>query len=304
MPVAAGSVVRRGMIMMANEETIKAGSEGDLKGTIAAFLQLLEIIPDDPLALESLFEAYREAGDKSQALTYLDRLIAVLLQGGNTEVGDHLCRLLHQLTPDFPEVAARATQLETALHVAGGPGAGSPLAPVGSTPRPTTDIQAELTLAWRLFQAGELAQEEYSNVVQDLTEVSTKKSNVPVSVLHALQDRSSKNLDNIMHFMSKNSNKPILSLANFEISKEVLPLLPLDFISHWGAIVFEMLGQDLLVAVLNPFDRMLQNEVASLTSRNCHFFLVSASDYDKALDVIRKALAQPTAPEAAKSGAP
>ena len=282
--------------MAANESKKPVGNEGNLTGTIAAFQQLLEVIPDDPLALESLFEAYREAGEKAEALKYLDRLIAVLLQGGNTDVGNHLRSMLHHLTPEFPEVASRVAQLDVALHDAGRSDAGLE----EPTLRQKTDIQAELALAWRLFQAGELTQEEYSNVVQDLTEVSTKKSNVPVSVLHALQDRSSKNLDNIMHFMSKNSNKPILSLANFEISKEVLPLLPLDFISHWGAIVFEMLGQDLLVAVLNPFDRMLQNEVASLTSRNCHFFLVSASDYDKALDVIRKALAETIASKTAK----
>ena len=277
--------------MMANKEKIKAGSEGDLKGNIAAFQQLLEIIPDDPLALESLFEAYREAGDKDHALAHLDRLIAVLLQEGNTEVGDHLCRLLHHLTPDFPEVAARATQLEAALHTAGGKAAGSPPAPAGAAPRPTTDIQAELALAWRLFQAGELAQEEYSNVVQDLTEISAQRADVPISVLHALHDRSCKNLDQIMNYLAKQANKPVIALSNFDIPKEVHQLLPLDFISHWGAIVFETLGQDLLVAVLNPFDRVLQAEVASLTGRNCHFYLASASDYDNALDAIRKALA-------------
>ncbi|MCX6995958.1 MAG: hypothetical protein NTV49_02470 [Kiritimatiellaeota bacterium] len=287
--------------MDANELKKDDGKEGQLSGTMAAFQQLLEVIPDDPLALESLFEAYREAGDHVQALKYLDRLITVLLREGNTDVGNHLRSLLLHLMPEFPEVASRVAQLDAALQATGQhDAAGAEELQVEPTPRQTMDIQTELALAWRLFHAGELAQEEYSNVVQDLTEISTKKSNVPVSVLHALHDRNSKNLEKIMYFMSKNSGKPIIALAHFEIPKEAYQLLPLDFISHWGAIVFEMLGQDLLVAVLNPFDRVLQSEVTSLTGRNCHFYMTSAPEYDNALDVIRKALAK--TPEPAKPG--
>jgi len=290
----ATATVGQGMTMTGNGDQHRPpGSDGDWQGTIPAFQQLLEIIPDDPLALESLFEAYREAGDKEQALKHLDRLIAVLLQGGNTEVGDHLCRLLRQLESEFPEVAPRTAQLETALR-ASGAAAVAPAA--GPAARPLTDIQAELALAWRLFQAGELTQEEYSNVVQDLTETSAQKADVPVSVLHALHDRNCKNLEKIMNYLSKTSNTPIISLANYEIPKEVHQLLPLDFISHGGAIVFETLGQDLLAAVLNPFDRVLQDEVTSRTGRHCHFYLVSAPDYDNALGAIRKALASPAAP--------
>ena len=281
---------------MNEQEQKKSAAGGDLSGTIAAFEQLLEVIPDDPLALESLFEAYREAGDRAQALKYLDRLVGLILQGGSNDVGLHLRDLLQHLAPTFPEVVSRVTQLDKVLSGAERKETRPEAAPSAHTPRQNADLQAELALAWRLFQAGELAQEEYSNVVQDLTEVSARKTNVPVSVLHALQDRSSKNLEKIMCFMSKTSGKPIVALANFEIAKEVRTMLPLDFISHWGAIVFEVLGEDLLVAVLNPFDRVLQNEVASLTNRTCHFYLVGAADYDKALESIRQALAPAAGP--------
>ena len=191
---------------------------------------------------------------------------------------------------DLPALAAYAAQLEPLLR----PDAAVPveLEPAPPVARGKVDIQAELVLAWRLFQAGELEQEDYARVVQDLTDVSTRKADVPVTVLHALNDRSYKHLDKVMARLSKDSGLPIIALANFEIPHSVHTLLPIELMSHWGAIVFDVLGSDLLIAVLNPFDKILQTEVATLTGRACHVYLVSAPDYDKALAQIRKALAE------------
>ena len=115
---------------------------------------------------------------------------------------------------------------------------------------------------------------------------------MPVTVLHALNDRNFKNLDKVMTRLSKDSGLPIIALPNFEIPRSIHALLPIELMSHWGAIVFDVLGSDLLIAVLNPFDQILQTEVAALTGRACHFYLVSALDYDRALAHIRKSLAE------------
>jgi tetratricopeptide (TPR) repeat protein len=268
----------------------------ELVDAIAAFRKLLEVLPDDLLALESLFEAYCKRGDAENALQYLDHLIKVLLKENAQEAATELHQKLTTLAADMPEFAPFATRLEPLLvQTVGRPEATIPPT-ARAAPRQQSDIQAELALAWKLFQATELSQEDYSQVVQDLTEVSMRGADVPVSVLHALQDRSYKHLDKVMGYLSKQSGKPIITLPSFEIPREVFTLLPLNFMSHWGAIVFEALGPDLLVALLNPFDQVLQQEVASLTGKTCHFFLVSAADYDQTLTHIRKALKETASP--------
>ena len=266
---------------------------------ISAFTSLLEVMPEDLLALESLFEAYLNKGDRPNALQYLERLIQVLLKENERSIAAQLHEKLVGQANDVPEFVTLAKQLEPLLEapeVEPQPATvPPPAAPM--TARQQSDIQAELALAWKLFQGAELSQEDYSRVVQDLTDVSMRKSEVPVSVLHALHDRSFKNMDSVMNYLSKQSGRPIIALSHFELQRSAYTLLPLEVMTHWGAIVFDALGADLLVAVLNPFDQVLQNEVASLTGKTCHFFVISAPDYDHALEHIRKALREtpPTA---------
>jgi hypothetical protein len=92
--------------------------------------------------------------------------------------------------------------------------------------------------------------------------------------------------------LSRLSNIPIIALSSFEIQKDAYTQLPTEFVTRIGAIGFESVGSDLLVAVLNPTDNELQAEVRRITGRKCHFYLTSASDYDTAVVNIRKALAE------------
>ena len=59
---------------------------------------------------------------------------------------------------------------------------------------------------------------------------------------------------------------------------------------HRGAIVFELMGRDALVAILNPYDTELRKDVESITGKKCHFYMVSAESYDNCLGMIRAAL--------------
>ncbi len=276
---------------MATEKPLQPAQHDEWADAAAAFQKMLEVMPDDLLALESLFEAYLNQGDVPHALHYLERLIRVVLKEQERGIAEQLQEKLLTRSSEIPELAAFATQLEPLLH----PGE-VVLARSGATPaavpRAKADIQAELALAWRLFQSDVLSQEDYARVVQDLTDVSARKTEVPVTVLHALHDRSFKHLDKVMAYLAKESGLPLIALGNFEIPHSIHALLPLEIMSHWGAIVFETLGPDLLVALLNPFDQVLRNEVGTMTGKVCHFYLTSAPDYDKALGNIRKALAE------------
>lgn len=257
----------------------------ELLSAVQAFEQILEVIPNEPLALESLFEAYWRLGNEARSLENLDRLIHVIRSDTNREAATHLLSKLKALGSNSAGLAQRISQLKEV----GSAGKKKEVPPPAATgPRAVVDLQPELNLAWKLFQANELTQEDYSNVVQDLTEMSAKKGGVPVTVLHVLSDRAFKGLERILSYMARSMETPLLALSSFELQREECLLLPVDFSRRRAAVVFGTLGQDLLVAVLNPLDLELRREVQALTRRACHFYLVSPADYDRVLSVVAK----------------
>ena len=59
--------------------------------------------------------------------------------------------------------------------------------------------------------------------------------------------------------------------------------LPLRFCSARGAIGFESVAEDLLVALLNPFAPQLRLDVEQVCGKKCHFYLARPSEFDALL---------------------
>ena len=275
---------------MEKNQLKKNTSEREFRDAIGAFDQILEAIPNDRMALETLIDSYEQINDIKKALGYVIRLAKVIEEDRDTEAAPRLIEKLRALGANDPSAKHILENLQKLI--APTQKAPEPTAP-RSTPlskRKVINITAELALAWNLVQAGELTQEDYSNVVHDLTESSSKNVEVPVTVLHVLHDRTFKNLDKVLTFLSSQSGLPIVSLSNFEVQKDTFKLLSEDFMMHRGAIVFELMGRDALVAILNPYDAELRKEVESITGKECHFYMVAAESYDHCLDTIRTAL--------------
>jgi hypothetical protein len=152
-------------------------------------------------------------------------------------------------------------------------------------------IESEMALAWELFQDEQLSQEEYSNVVHDLAEMSSGNLSVPVTVLHILHDRNFSRFDRLMTHLCQKSGVPVIALSQFDEPEELREALPLDFISRHGALPFGEVGGDLLLAVLNPQDKALFDRAGEIAGRRCHAYLVSPQEYDQRLAQIKKALA-------------
>lgn len=267
-------------------------AETEVWNAISAFEQILEAMPEDRLALETLQEAYEKIGDQAQALNYLVRLAKVMLQEGDTAGAIGLQKKLSTLGAKDP--AAREI-LKTLEQLQGGGPAAAPAAAPAAEGRTRAakrlDISNEMSLAWELAQANEITKDEYTEIVHVLTENSTKALNSPVTVLHVLEDRQYKNRARILTYMAKSSGIPLISLPSFELQSAAYKLIPMDVMARQGAIAFEQMSKDLLVAILNPFDKDLQENIKELTGRNCHFYLVSAADFETALEKIRKATA-------------
>ncbi|HEY5654073.1 MAG TPA: hypothetical protein VIR63_06885 [Pontiella sp.] len=269
--------------------------DGDLSDTIAMLEQILEVMPEDGVALKALYNAYRSAGLSGKAFEYLTRLVNAVVSSGDKEELSFVRSELGAFEEDFPlEVEAQLAQL-------GGPVSGELDSGVVTSSASVAedalvdegadgevDISEELALAWRLHEDDQLSQDEYSSVVHDLTEVSTKELAVPISVLHVLADRGFVQMNRIMNHMSSVSGSPFLSIADFELNERLVGVFPPRVYSKEGAIPFGFVGEDLMVGVLNPLNHALSDKIERVSKRRCHTYLVAPEDYDAALEKLRK----------------
>ncbi len=266
-----------------------AGQADDvLSGGIAMLEQILEVMPQDIVALKALYTAYCQTGQRDRAFEYLGKLSDIAYDRGDAELTPFLLEHLHSFAAEYPsEVEARLSWLETIdthAEEAHGP---MNLSKAGKVTRTEADITEELSLAWRLYEENQFSQEEYSSIVHDITEVSTKDLDVPASVLHVLNDRGFNQMNRIMNYMSSRSGVPCLSLLNFELPKELGNALPLSVAEREGALPFGFFGDDLLVGVLNPFNNALVDKVETLSGHRCHTYLVHPNEYDTTLEKLR-----------------
>lgn len=264
---------------------------GSLADSIAMLEQIIEVMPQDADTLRALYHAYCQGGVRPRAFEYLNRLVDVATEAGGAEIKSFVQAELASFEGDYPsEVAAQLARLRTLAKAPAAMPKPSPAAPSALAAKMKArdaDISEELSLAWRLYEENQLSQEEYSSVLHDLTEVSSKNLDVPVSVLHVLSDRGFTQMNRIMNHLSTRSGVPCLSLANFELAEPVAAVLPMDIPAHDGALPFAFFGNDLLVGVLNPFNKLLLEKVEEAAGHRCHTFLVAPEDYDKGLGRLR-----------------
>ena len=267
-------------------------AEAEIWNAIAAFEKILEAIPDDRSSLETLSHAYEHIGDQSKTLEYLLRLGDVIVRECDTESAGYLREKLEAFGSSDEEVLrvcsslmqlqSEADKATPVVEVA------SPSAVVGQS-APAFRVADELAFAWRLFEAGELTQEEYAGVAQDLSEMSTAGHLSTVSVLHVLENRAYSGMERLMGGLARDAGTPIVSLQSFEIPSNVQSLLPLEFVVRRGVLVFDLIADDALVVVMNPYDKALREHVAAQLGRMCHFFITSPLAFDDAVTRIREA---------------
>jgi len=267
----------------------KKQTESDIWNAIGQFEKILEVMPNDRFSLETLADAYEKIGDHTRAKDYLVRYADVLADEGDEDAAREILpklRQFDQADPDIKDAIVRLEGLKSKKVMA-------EIIDSDQTPASRQGhIAAEISFAWNLLQAKKLSQEDYSLIVHDLSENSGHAGETPVSTLHALRDRNYAGIDDIMSFAATACNVPMICLANFELQKETFTLLSWDFMVNRGAIVFETLGNDILVAILNPYDNQLKQDVEGLTGRDCHYFLAASEDFDGALGRIKKLLTE------------
>jgi hypothetical protein len=275
--------------------------ENQVWSAIAAFEQIVETIPDDRVSLEALSHAYEQVGDLTRSRDYLLKLVNVIVADNDRDAAALLRERLAQHTGD-PLVLKADEQLETLLTT-GKPAQEFEIPSeqilgdarkIEDTERRSSHVATELAFAWTLFEANQLNQEEYAQIAQDLSEISSSQTPVTLSVLHVLHDRANRNLDHILTYAAKDSGIPVIPLSLFDIQRSTFEMLPGEFIVRYGAMVFELMRQDALVVILNPYNKSLRAQVEHLIGKRCHFFLTTPADFDATLE--KMAMSSPQGP--------
>ena len=267
--------------------------EAEVWVAISAFEQILEAIPNDRASLEALSHAYGQIGDHVREKEYVIRLGNLLVDEGDRETSELLLDKLQPYLQEDPRAHVLVDRIHELLQGKNLAALGSIAAAPARGPFETKlsrggfSMSDELSCAWNLLQANQLSQDEYASVVHDLSEMSAQDAAMTVSVLHALEFRTSKNLEKIMAFIAKDCETPIVNLASFAFPIEAMTLLPLDFMVRRGVVTFDFIGHDALIVIMNPYNRQLRAEVEANTNRKCHFFISLPSDFDQSIGRIR-----------------
>ena len=265
------------------------GVDQDLLDGIAMLEQILEVMPDDQEALKALYNAYCQAGQRDRAAEYIGKLADVVYANNDLDAVDFVIDELRSFTEEFPgEVVSRLARLQALNAQKEERSPSSSRAQTESSMGTDADVTEELALAWKLYEEGQLTQEEYSAALHDVTEISTKELDVPSSLLHMLYDRGFAHMNRVVNHLSARSGVPCIALRNFELSPELAAALPLEMASHDGVLPFGFFGDDLLVAILNPYNEQLITKAKRLSNRRCHPYLVHPDDYDAALTKLRE----------------
>lgn len=283
--------------------------EGEILNAIAAFEAILEAMPTDRSALETLLMAYEQIGDFAKASSYLKRFANVLIDEADAAAAANIVEKLVALAESDQEARDLLERLQLLAdeapapkHETGGSGGGGKT-PAGtitgagsfdephSNLRTTFNMNEELSFAYNLREAKQLTEEEYSSVMKDLTEMSSVESSTTVSVLHVLESRQFKNLEKIIAHVAKDCGTPVVSLTGFDCKPDEVNLLPWNFMTGRGVFVFELIGKSALVVVMNPYDQDLRKDISTTLARPCHFYMALPSEFDKALATLAEKIA-------------
>lgn len=146
------------------------------------------------------------------------------------------------------------------------------------------DLIPEVLLANHLHRSRILSDQEYHLTLQDLCWQTSKPHPTPRACLFVLEDRTLPHRDKAIEFVAHDSASPYLDLTLIEIHPEFFEVLPRDFCMSRAACVFGEVGGEPLVAMLNPFNLQLKEDISRLIDSEPHYFVTSAASYQDFLN--------------------
>jgi len=260
-----------------------------LEEGIAYFEKMLELTPDDRVTLEFLCVAYGQIGQLEKQRRAIVSLAGVLLKEKDFEAADKLVEKLEKYTE--PDARAAILRIRAARRPSAPEPAKEEPATTATPSNKTTTavymaIKAEKKLARHLAE-NKVIDEAAADAIQDrLTALADVQGCFLVSTLSEIEKENSATAEAAAAFLADETKVPPIPLEAYSISDELAQTLPDSIVRVRGVLPFAKLGNTLLVAMLNPFDDALRQQVESAAGSPCRFFLVHPRTMETTLDRI------------------
>ncbi|MCK5492021.1 MAG: hypothetical protein KAJ14_02795 [Candidatus Omnitrophica bacterium] len=90
--------------------------------------------------------------------------------------------------------------------------------------------------------------------------------------------------EDIAYCLSLQYGFPYLPLENYEISAEVVSLVPKSVCSHYCLVLIDQIGKTLTIAMANPLNDHAIEDLEDLTSCDIQIFVSTPSDIRNCID--------------------
>ena len=267
----------------------KPDKEASVWETIQTFEAILDLFPDDIGALEGLGAAYLETNSPDKAADMFLRLARLLSDAGEQK---RVYEVTHQILALFPENQEALTlHLKAANAIGAEPlqkasNAVTAREPEEAPPLETPlhyNLEDEMELADFLVRNELITTEQRDTAITNLQRgEQAPTGEVTLSLLVELQAMENVYLDKILDFLCRKTNTPFIDVSRFEINEQLADIVPRTIGHQIGMLPFACLGDEFMIAVLNPLARGTHEALQAHLNSRAHFYLTSPDAFESA----------------------
>jgi hypothetical protein len=267
---------------------------------IAFFEDMLQTMPKDRTALEFLAVAYEQTKQSEKRRDILVRLVDVLLMENDFKNAKALAEHLKAFPDHMPaqlaiERVATLSEMDSEIEAAKAEEAQAQDAFDSLLKIPIelpTDVHslshasasAEMDLVWYWHDHDFIPKELCMDVMNSLTERPVTEIPLLISALAILDEGHPEYTDKLLEMMYHASSVPPIPVEFFEPTPAAISTLNPTFCHVRGVLPFTLMGNELLVALLNPINKELRKEVLDRSGKPCHFFLTHPKSWQMMFD--------------------
>jgi len=275
-----------------------------LQRTVEMFEAITQAQPDDYQSLEILKEAFSNLGRKEESLRVSLKLADAYEKQGQVFKAILECEGILQESPDLADVRKRLTNLEAQAKLAVGDtvsasaataAAGSQMAahaakpPKEPAPQLSTAQQAEegdQALADVLIAEKLATLQALQPLLQQLKgmrAVPHPERGLPLSLAQLIVNEQFAKMEDVLTVLLNRSALPYLPLANYDVEREIVSLLPLNLCWQFCVTPFDQISRCVLVATANPFQAAAKRTVETALRSNVFWYVSPPSEIAAAL---------------------
>ncbi len=255
---------------------------------VEAIRILEEILPDvdDPVGIYvALYDMYTDLEEMNEAGRCLVEAARRVSATDHSDLSFFLYNHLELFSQLLPEAQSAYERISMLITVGEGD-LGTNTLHLDQRKIYQHDLIPELLLAQHLHRARVISDPEYRIILHDLCWYSSRPPMSPRTVLYVLDDRELPHRDAAIEFLAHDSGVPFIDLHLVQPDPEALEILPPDFVRIRAACTFGQIAGEPMVAVLNPFNLQLRDDVTNQIETDAHYYLTTATAYTRILNLL------------------